>query len=94
MADEEFEIDGDEDYEVIEIDPQEDGRIHDKWVVVTAGLDLMTNVFADVSDFFGQLGRAASQHALKKIHQREFHEVVARELETLPLTTDEEDDDA
>lgn len=97
MASEEdgpFGIDDDEDdIEYVVVDPNDSGRQHDKWTLITGLLDLAANVAADVSDFFTLQAKASSQHGWRKIQLREMHEVVARELETLPLTTDDEEDD-
>lgn len=98
MADEE-EFDGpfgmaddeDDDYEYVVIDPNENGRFHGKWTVITGLLDLASNIAADVSDFFAVMGKVSGQHGMKKIEQREFHEIVTRELESLPVTEEEED---
>lgn len=93
MADEEdgpfgFDDDDEEVY-VIEIDPNVSGRFHSKWTLLTGLLDLASNIAADVSDFFAVMGKVAGQHGMKMVEQREFHEIVTKEIESLPATEEE-----
>lgn len=93
MADDDFlddELDEDDDYEpkVIYLG-LEGAQKHDVWTVVTGLLALFTNLFADVSDFFGTMTRASTQHNEKRKELDIMHEQVGREIDSLPSTDQE-----
>lgn len=94
MADEEYDS-YDEELEDIELpeDLAGVGRTHTRWTLVTGLLDLASNLSADLADFFALQGKAASQHAVKKMQLNILHEEVGRQIETLPTTQDEEEDE-
>ncbi len=59
-------------------------RRHDRWTLAAIGTALFSNVAADVSEFWGQLSRAALQHA-KAAELREMADEVQQGLASLPV---------
>ena len=83
MDDDEFE--GDEVIEeILILDLDEEGRQHNKWTFGTIVLETVSDLFKVGAKFFDNLADAAFQHGTKEIRQRELHELITRDIESLP----------
>lgn len=63
-------------------------RRHNRWTLAAIASALLANISADVSEFWGQLSRAAVQHA-KASELQEMADEVGRGLDALPVTEGE-----
>lgn len=81
--------DDDEEAEyVISIDPDQFGRKHGRWTVIAEVLDCASGIHLAVAEMFLNLSRASSQHGIRDVATREFHEAVAQEIERIPVKDD------